>query len=387
MEQLLLEDFIDDVEQDDLTVSHDDDEVLKEIKDDDEWEYALIIEIQDDSKAMAVCYAIERYLEKVIEVSEYAVDIFSSRTEACVYNMYNTSVTTILIGFSLNKKFSTPYRVIIFLRYILAQANKLSLISGRVQYCMLVYKPEAEEHIRRHLISRTVYGMLSFIKIVNGEHEVDAKKYDNEFRDCHRQLFETCGWMTNRYVRTIQYIDEGISYYDLMTQKLSKYTMRGKKKLKMSRTSQKFLENHLIDMTQVYKTQKWVSAEFYLPMATQIFDVGESGFVYSPQHVNDSDVEDVRNALSKISDVRLHHVQVSYEKDEMTWMGYGKVRIVAFLCAYPKMDGEQSAENVFLMITGNRRCIDVLVTYLECCFGETLPEELTKDLFSIVIQK
>ena len=61
MEQLLLEDFIDDVEQDDLTVSHDD-EMLKEIKDDDEWEYALIIEIQDDSKAMAVCYAIERYL-------------------------------------------------------------------------------------------------------------------------------------------------------------------------------------------------------------------------------------------------------------------------------------------------------------------------------------
>ena len=72
---------------------------------------------------------------------------------------------------------------------------------------------------------------------------------NNEFRDCHRQLFETCGWMTNRYVRTIEYIDEGISYYDLMTQKLSKYTMRGKKKLKMSRTSQKFLENHPIDMT------------------------------------------------------------------------------------------------------------------------------------------
>ena len=41
----LLEDFIDDIEKDELTVSQDDEELLKEIKDDDEWEYALIIDI------------------------------------------------------------------------------------------------------------------------------------------------------------------------------------------------------------------------------------------------------------------------------------------------------------------------------------------------------
>lgn len=41
----LLEDFIDDIEKDELTVSQDDEESLKEIKDDDEWEYAMIIDI------------------------------------------------------------------------------------------------------------------------------------------------------------------------------------------------------------------------------------------------------------------------------------------------------------------------------------------------------
>ena len=117
--RLLLEDFIDDIEKDELTVSQDDEESLKEIKDDDEWEYAMIIDIQDDSKAMAVCHSIERYLESVIEVSDFAVDIYSNPNEACLFNMYNTSNTCMLIGFSLNKKFSTPYRVIIFLRYIL----------------------------------------------------------------------------------------------------------------------------------------------------------------------------------------------------------------------------------------------------------------------------
>ena len=33
----LLEDFIDDIEKDELTDSQDDEESLKEIKDDDEW--------------------------------------------------------------------------------------------------------------------------------------------------------------------------------------------------------------------------------------------------------------------------------------------------------------------------------------------------------------
>ena len=41
----LFEDFIDDIEKDELTVSQDDEESLKEIKDDDEWEYAMIIDI------------------------------------------------------------------------------------------------------------------------------------------------------------------------------------------------------------------------------------------------------------------------------------------------------------------------------------------------------
>lgn len=41
----LLEDFIDDIEKDELTISQDDEESLKEIKDDDEWEYAMIIDI------------------------------------------------------------------------------------------------------------------------------------------------------------------------------------------------------------------------------------------------------------------------------------------------------------------------------------------------------
>jgi hypothetical protein len=48
MMRRLLEDFIDDIEKDELTVSQDDEESLKEIKDDDEWEYAMIIDIQDD---------------------------------------------------------------------------------------------------------------------------------------------------------------------------------------------------------------------------------------------------------------------------------------------------------------------------------------------------
>ena len=43
--RLLLEDFIDDIEKDELTVSQDDKDSLKEIKDNDEWEYALIIDI------------------------------------------------------------------------------------------------------------------------------------------------------------------------------------------------------------------------------------------------------------------------------------------------------------------------------------------------------
>ena len=41
----LLEDFIDDIEKDELTVSQDDKDSLKEIKDNDEWEYAMIIDI------------------------------------------------------------------------------------------------------------------------------------------------------------------------------------------------------------------------------------------------------------------------------------------------------------------------------------------------------
>ena len=45
MMRRLLEDFIDDIEKEELTVSQDDEESLKEIKDDDEWEYALIIDI------------------------------------------------------------------------------------------------------------------------------------------------------------------------------------------------------------------------------------------------------------------------------------------------------------------------------------------------------
>ena len=382
----LLEDFIDDIEKDELTVSQDDEESLKEIKDDDEWEYAMIIDIQDDSKAMAVCHSIERYLESVIEVSDFAVDIYSNPNEACLFNMYNTSNTCMLIGFSLNKKFSTPYRVIIFLRYILIQADKLSAISGKGQYCMLVYRPEAESDMRHHLISRTVYGMLSFIRQVNGEREIE-KKFNSEFRDCHRQLFDTCGWLTGRYVRSIEYIDEKIGYYEQMTQKLSKYTMMHPKKLKMKSASLNFLENHHIDIKKVYKTMKYVSAEFYLPSATNISDMADSGYVYSPQHVNDSDVFDARNALECMLDVCLHHVKISYEKEEVTWKGVGTVRLTAFLGAYPKMDSEeQSAENVFLMITSNRKCIDVLIKYLEQCLDESLPDVLTKDLFSIVVE-
>jgi hypothetical protein len=87
-------------------------------------------------------------------------------------------------------------------------------------------------------------------------------------------------------------------------------------------------------------------------------------------------------------DVRLRHVKISYEKDEVTWNGVSAVRLTAFLGAYPKKDGEEdSAENVFLMITSNRKCIDVLIRYLEQCLGESLPDVLTKDLFSIVVEK
>ena len=80
----IFEDFIDDIEKDELTVSRDDEESLKEIKDDDEWEYAMIIDIQHVSKATAVCHSIERYMESVIEVDDFEVSVTIDHTVASI---------------------------------------------------------------------------------------------------------------------------------------------------------------------------------------------------------------------------------------------------------------------------------------------------------------
>lgn len=126
--RLLLEDFIDNVEDKDFEVSSpSDDSSEKPLKDKQfDYDWLLIVDIEKrDSFSTAQNY-IDKMMNKFPEVKKYETIDFKA-DETSKFNMYDSEKNTLVLLFSLSRKFKSPAYAFRFIYF-------LSEISTRLRY-------------------------------------------------------------------------------------------------------------------------------------------------------------------------------------------------------------------------------------------------------------
>jgi hypothetical protein len=383
--RLLLEDYIEDIDMNDVTndevTSTDDNEEIKD------YDFRVLISILDETGIQKATRIAESIINKTHEISSYTITVFKSE-EPVQNNMYSSDTPCLIIAFSLDVPFRSRVNAFRFIYGLLSTYRFIDrpfseLKPGQTaQYEMVYYRSQV-------IYSKPTQSFIYMRKLAENTLE-KPKKSDNEklrrISDIYRDLIALTYALTNNATAMADFILDLFDMKDDITDKLAKYCMRSPKLMKLSAGSKKFLDNHQVDVNALLSQQNNIVNIYMNNIDNMIFDVYQKGYQSTPFTVwnsGDSPMDDVRYALSKQKDVRLHNVAARYDSISYSYMGAGNVIISAYLFSQ-EIKKPDDTQCFFVMLICSWTQLDKMIQALKEILGEELPECLVKDIMKTV---
>lgn len=393
----LLEDFIEDIEDKDIEIQSSDDSSEKPLEERQyDYDWMLIVDVEKRDSFSTGRNYIDKMINKFPEVRKYEIVDFNEN-ESSRFNMYNSDHETLILMFSLSRKFKSPayaFRFIYFLSEISIRL-RYERYGNTSQYMQLMinYKePEVYtfQEANHMCISKPCSGFTRFFEnILEGKL---PKSYDSSEADSWRHITDTIWRMCERPNAGTDYFLNISGITDRFCQKFSKLYFQSAKKMKMSKRSMEFLEGHSIDADAMFSMKKCASIYCYNSDGLYV-DTFQKGFSATCINVWDDGwdngwLETAKEVMSKQSNPHLMNVMMKYDTVEYSYMGAGHVELVAYLgSALVKINDNKhntpEMYSVFLKFDHWWTQLDVFCECLSQLLNEELPEYLIEDIMRI----